>query len=141
MSEYRKPLPVPSDDSAPFWEACRKHELLMQRCHKCEHVTFPPTAHCPRCLSPSMTWISTSGKGTIYSFVIYRRAYHPGFEDQLPYVVALVQLEEGPRLISNIVDCDPQAVRCDMPVEVVFDDVTPDVTLFKFRPRRERSSS
>jgi hypothetical protein len=88
-----------------------------------------------------MTWISTSGKGTIYSFVIYRRAYHPGFEDQLPYVVALVQLEEGPRLISNIVDCDPQAVRCDMPVEVVFDDVTPDVTLFKFRPRRERSSS
>ena len=141
MSEYRRPLPVPSPESAPFWEGCRKHELLLQRCTRCEQVTFLPTARCPRCLSPSLAWTKSSGRGTVYSFVVYRRAYHPGLKDQLPYVVALVELAEGPRLISNLVDCDPKSVRCDMSVEVVFDDATENVTLYKFRPFKERSSS
>jgi uncharacterized OB-fold protein len=75
-----------------------------------------------------------TGRGKVFSFVVYRRAYHRGFENELPYVVALIELEEGPRLISNIIGCDPHAVHCDMPVEVVFDDVTEQTSLYKFRP-------
>jgi uncharacterized protein len=141
MSEYRRPLPISSAESAPFWEGCRKHELLIQRCTRCNQVTFPPAARCPQCLSPSLIWQKSSGRGTVYSFVVYHRAYHPGLEDQLPYVVALVELAEGPRLISSLADCDPKSVRCDMAVEVVFDDITETVSLYKFRPSPERSSS
>jgi uncharacterized protein len=80
-----------------------------------------------------MKWTKVSGRGKVYSFVVYRRSYHPGFEADLPYVVALVQLEEGPRLIGNIISCDPASVRCEMPVQVVFDDVTENATLYRFR--------
>jgi uncharacterized OB-fold protein len=115
--------------------------LLLQRCASCSQVTFPPTARYPACLAPLVAWTKSSGRGTVYSFVVYRRAYHPGLEDQLSYVVALVELAKGPRLISNLVDCEPRSVQCDMPVEVVFDDVTEIVILYKFRPSKERSWS
>lgn len=134
MSDYLKPLPTPSIDSVPFWEGCRRHELLLQRCDACGHILHPPAPRCPECLGTSLTWTKLIGRGRVYSFVVYRRAYHPGFENELPYVVGLVDLDEGPRLISTIVGCDPQAVRCDMPVEVVFEDVTNEATLYKFRP-------
>jgi len=131
---YIKPLPVPSNESAPFWEGCRRHELLIQRCDECGQFAFPPAAHCPECFHSPMKWSKVSGQGKVYTFVVYRRSYHPGFEADLPYVVALVQLEEGPRLIGNIVGCDPQSVRCEMPVEVVFDDIEEkNFTLYRFR--------
>jgi uncharacterized OB-fold protein len=133
--EYRKPLPVPSELSRPFWEACRRHELLVQRCLSCGTVRFPPAILCPECLSEEAEWKKSSGKGKVFSFVVFHRLYHPGFEGELPYTVALIELEEGARLISNVVGCPPVEVACDMPVEVVFEDVTPEVTLPKFRPR------
>lgn len=136
MSEYRKPLPPPSVESAPFWEACKRHELAAPRCGACSHHWFPATATCPRCWSTDWTWTRVSGRGKIYSFGVYHRAYHKGFADELPYALVIVELEEGPRLTTNVVDCKPDELRCDMPVEVVFEDVTPDRTLYKFRPVR-----
>ena len=132
--EYKKPLPVPSELSPPFWESCRRHELVVQRCHSCAAFRFPPAPLCPECLSEATEWKRVSGRGRVFSFVVFRRVYHPAFEADLPYTVALVELDEGPRLISNVVGCPPEDVTCDMPVEVVFEDVTPEVTLPKFRP-------
>lgn len=82
-------------------------------------------------------WTKTGGRGKIYSFVVFHRVYHTGFKDEVPYVVAMVELEEGPHLMSNIIDCDPHTVCCEMPVEVVFEDVSETVTLPKFRPRKD----
>ncbi len=135
MSEsYAKPLPQPTSVSRPFWEGCRRHELLTQQCLRCRAFRFPPQRLCPECLSEAGEWRRVSGRGTIYSFVVYHRLYHPAFEADLPYNVAVVELEEGPRLLSTIIGGGNDALRCDMPVEVVFDDVTPEVTLPKFRP-------
>jgi uncharacterized OB-fold protein len=136
MNEYRKPLPVPSPESRPLWEGCRKHELLIQRCDTCRQFVFPPNSLCPACLGTGLTWTKTTGCGRVYSFVVYHRVYHPGFENEIPYVVAIVELEEGARLLSNIIGCPPDQVRCEMPVEVAFEEVTEAVTLFKFQPRQ-----
>lgn len=135
IAEYAKPLPVPTPESEPFWEGCRRHELLLQRCGACGSLWFPPAALCANCLSDSWSWSRTSGRGTVYSFVVFRRVYHPGFTDEVPYVVAVVELEEGPRLPTALVGVSIDDVSCDMAVEVVFDDVTETVTLPKFRPR------
>ena len=133
-TEYLKPLPRPTPDSARFWEACRAHRLELQRCSGCERFWFPPGNRCAHCWGDSWEWRPVSGRGQLFTFTVMRRAYHPGFADDLPYVVAIVELEEGPRLISNLVDCAPESVRIGMPVSVMFDDVTADVTLPKFRP-------
>ena len=136
MSEYAKPLPNPSVESRPFWEGCKRHELLLPRCHGCASFWFPASATCPNCLSTNWDWTPSRGRGKIYSFGVYHRVYHQGFRNDVPYVLAVVQLDEGPRLVSNLVDCAPEESRCDMPVEVVFEDVTEDATLYKFRPAR-----
>ena len=135
MSEtaYAKPLPQPSAESRPFWEACRRHELRLQRCLACRQYWFPPSAVCPECLSDEFEWALTSGRGEVFSFVVMHRVYHKGFANDVPYTVALIALEEGPRFLSNLVDCRPDEVHVGMPVEVVFEDVTPEVTLPKFR--------
>jgi uncharacterized OB-fold protein len=133
MSTYNKPLPVVAPESLPFWEGCRRHELLLQRCTQCGSFRLPPSVLCPECWNTDAEWTRVSGLGKIYSFVVYHRVYHPGWADELPYVVALVELAEGPRLFSNIVGADPKKMRCEMPVAVVFEDATPDLTLPKFR--------
>jgi uncharacterized protein len=134
VTTYAKPLPVPSIESRPFWEACRRHELVLQRCARCDSFWFPPGAICPRCHSESWSWTPTTGRGTVYSFAVVHRVYHAGFAESVPYVVAVVELEEGPRLPTAIEGVAVDDIRCDMPVEVVFDDVTETVTLPKFRP-------
>lgn len=133
-NEYKKPLPIPSQLSEPFWAACKNHELKIQRCQSCETFRFPPAILCPECLSREVKWQKVSGRGKVFSFVVYRRLYHPAFEADLPYTVAVIKLEEGVRLLSNMVGIPPEQVSCDMPVEVIFEDVTPDVTLPKFSP-------
>jgi hypothetical protein len=87
-------------------------------------------------LSAEWEWTRSSGRGRIYSFGVYHRVYHQGFRNDVPYVVVVVQLDEGPRLVSNLVNCAPEELKCDMPVEVIFEDVTEDTTLYKFRPLR-----
>ena len=138
MSEaaYTKPLPSPSAESQPFWDACRRHELRLQRCGACGRYWFPPGLVCPECLSDDWEWALTSGRGQVFSFVVMHRVYHKGFANDVPYPVALIELEEGPHFLSNLVDCPLDEIRIGLPVEVVFDEVTPEHTLPKFRPRR-----
>lgn len=130
---YSKPVPVPSEESRPFWEAARQGQLQLQRCRDCGAYRFPPGVLCPECSSTATEWSTVSGRGKVYSFVVFHRAYHPGFEGELPYAVACIELDEGPRLLSNIVGMPAGDVRCDMPVEVVFEEITADISLPKFR--------
>lgn len=132
----QRPLPVPDHDTRPYWEAARRHELLIQRCRACGQHYFYPRSHCPHCLSDQTEWLRASGRGTVYSFTVTHRAPHPGFADRVPYTVALIELAEGPRIMSNVVGCPPDDVRIGMPVEVDFEDVTPEVSLPVFRPAR-----
>ena len=131
---YDKPLPRPNTDTKPFWDGCKQHELRFQRCGDCGHVRWPASIVCPQCYSSDTEWIVASGKGKVYTFAIFHQVYHPAFADDVPYLTASVELEEGPRLLTNIVGCPPDEVRCDMPVEVAWDDVTEDFSLPKFRP-------
>jgi uncharacterized protein len=130
---YTKPLPITSADTKAFWEGCRKHEIRIQKCSDCDHLRWPPAYLCPHCLSRNTQWIKASGRGTVYSYVVYHVAYDPVFREDLPYVVALVALEEGPHFLTNIVGCDPHEVACEMAVEVAWDDVAETVSLPKFR--------
>lgn len=135
---FPKPLPVADPDSRPFWEGCRRRELLLQRCADCGRFRFPPSSACPGCGSRQQTWVEASGKGRVYSWVVVVRPVpREVFADDVPYVVALVELDEGVRLPTNLVGCDPDAVVGDMAVEVVFEEVTPEVTLPKFRPAHD----
>lgn len=131
---YDKPLPAPNLDSKPFWDGCKEHELRFQKCRDCGLVRWPASIICPYCYSTDTEWIVAGGRGKVYTFGIFHEVYHPAFEDKVPYVTASVELEEGPRLMTNIVGCSPEEVRCDMPVEVVWDDVTEEFTLPKFKP-------
>ena len=117
-----KPVPRPSAESRPFWDAVQERKFLLQRCRSCGNYWFPPSAQCRHCLSAHSEWQEASGNGRIYSFVVYHRLYHPAFEQDLPYVVAIVELREGPRLLSNIIGTPWQEIRCDSPVHVVFEN-------------------
>jgi uncharacterized OB-fold protein len=135
MSETKmpaKPLPRSAPESRPFWEAAAAHRLMLPRCGACGRFWFPPSRRCPHCLSPDVQWVEAKGTGRIYSFVVFHRVYHPAFADDVPYAVAIVELDEGPRLLSNIVGTPPERLACDMRVHVVFDDVAPGVALPEF---------
>lgn len=123
-------------EAKPFWANLREHKLTAQRCKACgRYFTFPPQGSCPHCLSSDYEWTQLSGKGKVYSFVNYHRAWHPSYEGKTPYNVSLVDLDEGPRLISNVIDCPPNQVKIGMNVEVVYED-NEEFTLPKFRPVR-----
>jgi uncharacterized OB-fold protein len=135
--EYKKPLPTVNADTEAFWKGCREHQLRFQKCINCGHVRWPPSLLCPMCFSRDAEWVVSTGRGRVYSFVVYHRGYHAAFEGDLPYAVAIVALNEGPHLLTNIVGCIPEQVRCDMPVEVTWEQVTDEITLPKFRPAPE----
>ena len=131
---YRKPLPRVDEESRGWWEALARHELWFQRCRDCGTARLYPRALCTSCLSSATEWVRATGRGTVYTFTVTHQNQAPGFREELPYVLAIVQLDEGPKLMTNVVGCAPDAVRIGMPVEVVFEDVTPEITLPKFRP-------
>ena len=133
MTVSRAPLPQPTPESKPFFDALKERRLLIQRCQECGHAYYYPRPFCPACLSGRVEWEQASGRGKLYSFVINQRAA-PGFV--APYIIAVVELDEGPRMMTNLVDVepDPELVRCEMPVEIVFDDVDDNFTLPRFRP-------
>ena len=134
MSEYDKPLPNPSTQSQPFWEAARGHQLQMQRCGSCGEVLFYPRVICPECWADDLEWETLSGRGVVYTYTVAQHPTHPKFAAEVPYAIAVVELEEGPRITTSIVGCEPEAIEIGMLVVAVYDDVTPDVTLVKFRP-------
>ena len=129
--EYKKPLPFPDGDTQEFWDGAKRHELLIQKCDH-SHYRYPPRPICPECFSTNFTWEKVSGKGEVYTFIIVRVSPRPDWE--VPYVVAVIQLNEGPRMESNIVGIKPEDVKIGMKVQVVFEDVTDKFTLPKFKP-------
>jgi hypothetical protein len=136
MFQIDKPLPAVTEDGAPYWAACREGRLTAQRCSACGHLRWPPSVLCPKCLDEGTEWVTLSGRGTIYSWIIVHRPQHPAFFADAPYNVAIVELEEGPRLHTNVVECPNDALRIGLPVEVVFEKIDDEITLPKFRPRR-----
>jgi hypothetical protein len=131
----KKPVPRPTPETARYWQAAREHRLEIQHCNACGKFWFPPSQSCPHCLAADFAWTRVSGAGKVFSFVTYHRVYHPAFAKDVPYVVALVELDEGPRLLTNIIGVPPQDVTCDMPVTVTFDDFEDGVSVPKFMPR------
>ncbi|HKZ50432.1 MAG TPA: Zn-ribbon domain-containing OB-fold protein [Dehalococcoidia bacterium] len=130
----RRIVPRPSLFSRPFWQAARRHELVFQHCNKCGHNILYPRYNCIHCGSTDLGWRKASGKGTVYSFTVARRPTHPAFVEMTPFVIAIVDLEEGVRMTSNIIGCKPEEVRVGMPVEATFEDVNEEVALVMFRP-------
>jgi uncharacterized OB-fold protein len=129
---YEKPLPVIDPGTAPFWQAAKEHRLLVKRCAACGQCHFYPRDFCPHCHSDAVDWHEAKGTGVIYSFTVARRPAGPAFKADAPYVVAIVQLDEGPRMMTNITGCVPEDVRIGRRVAVAYDDVTDEVTLPKF---------
>jgi uncharacterized OB-fold protein len=132
---YTGPVPKPTPETKPFWEAAKQRKLMVQRCKDCGQHYFYPRPLCPHCLSHNVEWTPVSGRGRLHTFVINYRPPR-NFSVPAPFIIGIVELDEGPRLMSHIIgiEPDPQVVRCDLPVEVVFEDVTADITLPKFRP-------
>jgi uncharacterized OB-fold protein len=131
---YSKPLPQPGAVTQPFWDAAREGRLLIQRSARTGRTVFYPRSVSPFGPDDELEWVEASGRGTVYSYTVARRPTAPQWAEDGPYVIAIVELEEGAHLTTNIVECDPGSVRIGMPVEAVFDAVTPEVTLVKFRP-------
>lgn len=136
MTAYTKPLPPIDEHSRPFWEAAKAGRLQLPRCNHCGafHTYFEPW--CNKCGKEGVHWEELSGRGRIWANCRFHRVYFPGFETEVPYNVALVELEEGPRLMTNIVGLPTGALTempIGMPVTAVFDPVTPDITLVKFK--------
>ena len=136
MSDYNKPLPHPNEVSQPFWDAAKRHELQIQRCNACGTHIFYPREACSECLAADLIWIPVSGKGTLYSYTIAQAPTHPAFADDVPYVIAIVELAEGPHITTNLVGCQPDQVTIGMPVVTSFEDVSEAITLVKFRPEQ-----
>jgi uncharacterized OB-fold protein len=133
QGELRIPLPRPTPVSRPFWEGARRGELLVQKCQDCGNLVHIPHVACTRCLSPNLEWVQSSGKGTVYSYTIVWRPQMPAFK--VPYAVGIIELEEGWHMLSNIIDCPVEDVKVGMPVEVVFQKESEEITLPRFRPR------
>ncbi len=129
----RRALPVPTPETQHFWDGAKAGELRLQRCDQCDHVYFPPRPFCCECGSRSVSVFKASGRASLYSYVINHRP-HPAFDG--PYAIAVVELEEGPRMMTNIVDTPqtPEALILDMLLDVVFEELSDDISLPKFRP-------
>ncbi len=134
---YNKPVPVPDDLSKPFWKAAKERSLSIQRCQHCGYYSHPPDVVCPKCrgLEPSFKFEPVSGRGRIKSWIVMQDAFLPGFVDDLPFVIAIVELEEqeGLRLVTRLVNSSDANVKIGAPVSVVFEDITPAITLPQFK--------
>jgi uncharacterized protein len=130
----RKPLPTPRPESAPFWAGLLEEEIRLQRCEHCHRVQFYPRPGCRYCGATTLTWETLSGKAVLYTYTVIHRAPFEAFAGDVPYIFAVAQLEEGPRLITTIVDADPDAVEIGMALTPVYDRVSDDIALLRFRP-------
>jgi len=135
VKKYEKPLPEFRPETKPFWDACKNHELVIPRSKTTGEYFFYPRAFSPGDdMTDDIEWVKASGKAKVWTFAIHHMGPTKAYKGDPPYVVALVETDEGVKMMTNVVDCDPKDVHIDMEVEVVFDDVTDEVTLPKFRP-------
>ncbi len=130
----QKPVPVVNTWAQPFWDAARQNRLEIQKCCSCNKHIFYPRMACPHCSSDNIEWVQCSGRGKIYSFTVVESNAPSAFAGDIPYVVAVIKLDEDVQMLSNVVDCDFDDLRCDMPVEVVFEQLDDEFTLPKFTP-------
>ncbi len=126
-----KPTPRPTPTEQPFYDACAQHQLILQHCQSCEHVLFYPRTHCDQCHSEQLVWREASGQGSIASFTVVRRSVSANFE--VPYIIALIDLAEGPRMMSQIIEAEPEALAVGLAVSVDFALWPEDITLPVFR--------
>lgn len=133
MGQDQRPLPDPTPETRHFWEGTRAGELRLQRCDDCRHTYFPPRPFCPKCASRKVSVFKASGQAKLHSYVIHHRPV-PGFTP--PYAIAVVELAEGPRMMTNIIGCPqtPEALQLDMPLQVAFEKQSDDITLPMFKP-------
>ncbi len=127
-------LPIVDNDSKIFWEGCRENRLMIPYCLSCERFFFYPRAICPHCFSEELEWREASGNGTVYSYTVIHRTTDPYFSDKTPYIVALIDLEEGVRMMSNVICDDLTSVYCGMDVKVLFEEVGSEWNFPKFIP-------
>jgi hypothetical protein len=132
-----KPVPVVNTWAKPFWDAAREQRLLIQRCPECRETVFYPRVACPHCGCGQLDWIEASGRGSVYSYTVVESNAPSAFQADMPFVIAVIRLEEGVQMLSNVVGCDPFEVACEMPVEVVFEKRDEQFTLPKFRPCKQ----
>jgi hypothetical protein len=131
--------PSPDFDSEPYWEAARAHRLLIKRCRACGRAHHYPRPFCPHCWSEHVDWEEASGRATLYTWSVVHRNDLPPFHERIPYVAAIAELEEGPRMMTNVVDCDFDALEIGMALEAVFHPTSEDVTIVQFRPASANS--
>ena len=130
----KKPLPTPDTDSAAFWSGLKEGKLLLQHCLDCGHVQYYQQGMCRRCGGERLEHRAASGRGKVHSYSVVYRAPGPAFKRDVPYAVLLVELEEGPRMISSLVGAKPESVTFDMPVQLVCEKASEEITLPRFRP-------
>lgn len=136
MAEAKRARPVPTPETQHFWDGTKAGELRLQKCDDCAKTYFPPRPFCPGCGSRKVSVFKASGKGTLYSYVINHRPAAPGFTP--PYAIAVVELAEGPRMMTNIVECPqtPEALVLDMKLEATFEKLDDAITLPMFKPAK-----
>jgi uncharacterized OB-fold protein len=134
---YGRPIPQVEPEAAPFWQSLREHRMRIQRCGACEQFYFPPSDRCPACLSDDVTWTEVSGRGRVWTTATMYRAYLPAYQADVPYDVSVIELAEGAKVWSNVVECSPDEVKVGMAVRVRYDDVTPALTLARFVPAED----
>lgn len=132
MAEEAKLIPNVTRELKPFFDAARNHQLAVQKCDACGTLRFPAAPLCLACDSDKASWVTVSGRGQVFSFTVMHRAYHPAIK--VPYTLAVIELNEGVKMTSNIIGIEPSKVKCGMPVEVVFEKLNDEVTLPKFHP-------
>jgi hypothetical protein len=136
MTESGKFFPRPTPETAVYWQGCHDHTLLIQHCKACGQYQFYPRLICTGCMGDQLEWVAARGRGKVTSYTIVRQAVSKAYAAEVPYVVALIQLEEGPKMMSNIVGCNPESVKTGMSVEVTFEDWSEEITMPKFRPAK-----
>ena len=134
MDQPGKLIPVPTQETAEFWAGCKERQLRLQRCADCGQYQFPPQFFCAHCSGGKLNWVATSGRGKVLSYTIVHWSPNPAYAADAPYSLALIQLDEGPRMLTNIVNCPPDQIRIGMEVAVEFEQCGPDIMLPKFRP-------
>ena len=130
-------LPIMDAESEPFWAATKERKFLIRHCSACGRNHFYPRHYCPHCWSEACEWRAASGNGRIYSYTVIHHNDVPPFKEMLPYIVALIDLDEGVRVTANIVECTPDVVHVGLPVEVIYEHINDDITLPQFRPKNQ----
>lgn len=134
MSDYAKPLPVPNEDTQPWFDGCKQHKLLLQYFPNADWWQFPYSERCQEDWSTDWEWRESKGEGTVYTWGLMHQVYHPSWGEEVPYVLAVVELDEGPRMNTTLINVEHDQIQCGMRVKVAFDDVTDEITLPKFEP-------